>query len=99
MTEFSTVAELLADPKRWTKNHSARDATGTPCIVDDKHAACWCLYGALVKVYGKNTLAFDKARCALELSTPIRAYGITGWNDNKFRTHADVLRVVQEAGI
>lgn len=97
--EFKTVAELLADPKRWTKNYSARDATGTPCMVEDKCAVRWCLYGALTKIYGENAQAFAKAIDALTRNNLIRVYSITGWNDNEFRTHAEVLRVVQEAGI
>jgi hypothetical protein len=49
--------ELLSDPARWTQNAIARDSSGATVDPESMHAVCWCLDGAVWKVYGRARYA------------------------------------------
>jgi hypothetical protein len=94
--ECITVQELLADPERWTKNAVARNQYGAAIPhTHDPDACKWCLYGALLRVYGSgNYWPFeDKLLKTLGRET------VAPWNDDPERTHAQVLEAVTKAGI
>ena len=96
MTEFATVAELLADPVRWTTSKMARNAMGTSVLINAADACCWCLLGAIAKVYGwqGNQEALLKVSNVLGVVGP---HAISHFNDHA--THAEVLDIVRRAGI
>lgn len=46
-----TVAELLNDPSKWTREAYARNANGEAITARSPDAVCWCLTGALLRVF------------------------------------------------
>jgi hypothetical protein len=111
---YKTVAGLLADKKRWIKGDSARSTrwSGTECPVWDPKAACFCLSGALARVYGRplftgawtattKTRRFVAARKRLEkvIQKLTGSSSIVNFNDARKTTHADVLAVARKAKI
>ena len=93
--EYKTVAELLEDPKRWTQREDARAANGNYTYPDSPDAVCWCLYGAMKKIY-PDIYAYNAIR-----DTVIKKLngGIVFWNDATGRTHEEVLNLCKELGI
>lgn len=107
--EFKTVAELLAAPERWTKGWFARrddNLVGGWVLPNDPRAACWCLSGAVERVYPSGGAQAD-ACCKLyrvleelgDRADPANGFDLSAWNDAASRTHAEVLELVTKAGI
>lgn len=101
--QFSTVAELFAEPSRWTQGAEARDAWGDECDIYGDDACAWCLLAAVERVYGLQESP-RAASLGFVLNRVLHdEFGWTAlvdeWNDHKDRTHADILRVVRVAGI
>ena len=88
--EYKTVAELFEDPKRWIKENMSTDIQGNPTNVNE--AVCWCLMGAMLKIYPKYTHAWDAV--INELNGKL----IT-WNDAPERTHEEVIALCKKLGI
>ncbi len=88
--------ELLDSPDKWTQGADARDVDGEACAYNSTRADCWCLDGALAKVYGiaKCIRMTDIVKNHLGLDT--MAFQ---WNDAMDRTHAEVLAVLKELDI
>lgn len=94
--ECKTVAELLADPARWTKGDSARDHRGHGVASIHPDACCFCVLGAMSRIYEIGTRAYNDAKHRLGL---VASFGFASWNDAPERTHAEVLEAVRRAGI
>jgi hypothetical protein len=104
--ECRTVEELLSDPARW--NHDggwAMDAIGLPTYYTDRQATCFCVDGAIRRIYGGgDDLAAENAwyKFVEVAGIDIAARGgeeVWEWNDAPERTHAEVLEAVKRAGI
>ena len=92
-TAPTTVADLLADPARWTPGSYSRTADGD-LAWNDSPAGVWTLDEAIAHVYGRrHTLVPD--RKILDLIGA--GHTLQGWNHG--HTHAEVLALVQRAGI
>jgi hypothetical protein len=97
--QATTVAELLSDPARWTQGYYARDAKGALVGPASQRAVCWCLLGAIVRVYGRrghSSCLVASLREALNLPPDVT---LTNWNDAPARTHAEVLDLCRRAGV
>jgi len=93
------VKELLADPARWTQGEFARNADGCKTSSDDDHAVCWCLSGAIKKCY-PDLKEREKAANKLIDVLPENydgAIGIYIFNDSS--THAEVMKLLEEADV
>lgn len=100
--KFKTLQELFSDPKRWTTHGKARDTRGRPTLVHDPYAACWCLLGALQRVYGGTFYANPdcmRAMGKVNDALPDDAETIAEWNDHPDRTAEEVLALVTKAGV
>lgn len=108
MQQFKTVEELLSDPARWTKGQMARHA-GLPCRVDSMSADCFCLLGAVHRIYpGVEPADIDRrvkiiTRLGEAISSLRRNQGriltpVT-FNDDMATTHDDIMAVVRAAKI
>jgi hypothetical protein len=93
---------LIATPAQWTKDSCARDGNGRSvegALVDEGKigfpgASCFCTYGAMYEVLGrepgKNCDAWDYLEDAVGIS-PI------SFNDSPDRGHSDVLEMFNKA--
>lgn len=93
--KFKTVAELLEDPKRWIKEDWSRNKKDRPVLPLSRNAICWCLEGAIFKVYRNH-----KIRC--EIVDKIELFintSIPEWNDAPQRTHKQVLALCKKLDI
>ena len=48
--DLRAVREMLADPKKWTKEAMARDINNKPVMPRDDAAVCYCIQGAMEKL-------------------------------------------------
>lgn len=88
---------LFSDESKWTQQAYARDAAGRSVDEGAESATCWCLSGALYRIF-----PFGKGR--LELRVAVRDAlmiggidGIIPWNDRPSRTFSDVKKLIADA--
>lgn len=100
MPKFKTVKELLSDPERWTKNWYAHDAQGGSINAQNREAACWCMLGAIIRVYGHGEMA-TTARHRLRdvIKKHYGEFDVARINDRESTTHADVMNILEMADI
>jgi hypothetical protein len=90
LENLKKVRELLANPEHWYQHWYAD--TGNP---HNEDAMCFCPAGAYLRVIGKDNHDQDAAEQEFA-----KALGFTdaselfAWNDEKLRTHADVLELL-----
>lgn len=75
------AGELISPPGAWTQEWFAKTCDGTVVSSDDPRAACWCVYGAVERIYltsGAPDMAFVAAVNALRRYTD---EVISYWND------------------
>jgi hypothetical protein len=89
-----TVAELLSKPEAWTKGVYARSRDGASCPAGSDEAVAWCLDGAMDRCHPNDWI--EARRKLRELLPDIASFH---WNDKPERTHAEVLALVQKAGV
>lgn len=97
INECKTVAELLEDPGRWTKKANARTWWRFSTDPNASNARCWCIMGAIQKIYGPGRNAIEISRISNCL--PSTCGAIVPFNDHPNTTHAEVLDAVRKAGI
>lgn len=96
-----TVRELLSDPERWTKGAWALNQAGAEVNAISSDAKCWCLVGAISRCYRTD----DEQQPIRDASAKVKALildrhaTIVDFNDSPKTTHADILAVLDEAGI
>lgn len=96
ISECTTVAELLEDPARWTKKTSARNRAGYSAGPKGLDACCWCLRGAITRIYSDHpTMLMSALEKVHQLLPGVES--LENWNDDS--THAEVLELVRRAGI
>lgn len=91
------MRELLSDPSRWTKGQLARNTHGEVCYPTDSEATCFCLYGAAVKIADDEALADELLEYLRPFSVRTKDLGPVAFNDNGRTTHADILKLLDEA--
>ena len=102
--------EILAQPEAWTQSALAKSASGRNVKTYSPKAVCYCLAGAVMAAgnYPKDisksrsmVVAMDALlRAILHTDkSPARATSvrIIDWNDEKERTHQDVMEAVRKA--
>ena len=93
------AADLVEKPGAWTQRVFARDATRRPVTARDRSAVCWCASGAVRHV----TADWDKAGAAHEFLFQAlpkwwrNRQNLTGWNDSRHRTQAEVVSALRRA--
>ncbi len=98
--ECSTIADLLADPKRWTTCALARNSLGDPVLEDDPSATCWCLAAAGRRIYGLRQGWRHRLEDAILKLYP---ESHDDYNSvvffNNAHTHDEIMAVLREAAI
>lgn len=93
-----TIKELLSDRANWAQHDYAYRADGEGCWGTDKNAVCWCLLGAVDKVYpGLEGAVKGKIGDAIRKLYPERVIGAADVNDEL--GYEAVMKVVEEAGV
>lgn len=104
MTDEIALLDRASDiiRKGWTQGTYARNEAGQPVGALDKEACQWCLRGALkradnfdhasLSVYGIKVYQ----RVLQSLSNSIFPQSLASWNDEKGRTQADVIKILEE---
>ena len=93
---------LIATPDTWTQGYAARDASGAPVTATWSRATSFCMYGAVLKItecqdHNKRRTVLNLLYAECQQGLNSRFVNITGFNDTYGRTHADVLKVFDEA--
>jgi len=57
---LTAARELLSDPTKWTKRYYAQDKTLHAVDILSEDASCFCSVGALCKVNGVSTEAYNR---------------------------------------
>lgn len=95
LDNLRAVRTLLDTPDRWTQGAYARDSEGKIVSTLDPVAVRWCLDGAICVVAGSGSEAYQ---VGVEINQSIsggaawRRY----WNDARFRTHEQVLAMLDQ---
>jgi hypothetical protein len=94
---LKTLRGLLAPEKHWTKGEFARDIAGDRCDIEE--GSCWCLAGGMSYV-SDGFIQYSSLRKALCDTLGLGEFGATtdllAWNDDKNRTHAEVLDLIDK---
>lgn len=89
----SRVYELLDSPDKWIKGCMARDSKGNSVNSTDINATCWCLLGAIRKVYGAS---YAKR---IYLLWNYLGCDIGEFNDDPTTTYEDIIKLVKELDV
>lgn len=93
------AARLLSKPGGWSRGQFARTKPRGPVVHDyvgDPAAACFCVAGAVSRVYGKRWPLVPWA-AVLRLHKAIGTDSVTDWNDKRGRTQAEAVAAVRKA--
>jgi hypothetical protein len=85
---------LLSDERRWCKGSFARSWLDIPVPSRSVFAQRYCALGAIMQAGRELGLPTKEACKALEWQTVIP---VADWNDNRLRTHAEVIAVFDAA--
>jgi hypothetical protein len=85
---LSRARELISDERRWCKRVFAVAWLDIPVHAGSRLARRYCALGAIKRAGRELGLSVDDANRALEWQTIIP---VADWNDDRERTHADVI--------
>ena len=93
--------ELLSTPDRWCKGNWAKDARGQVTKASGPDAVCWCLTGALWRIYMDRPHAYAavKDRVVSVLERRTGRGGLVAFNDDFRTSYEDVIAVLKEANV
>jgi hypothetical protein len=94
VTVLTRARELLADEQRRCKRSFARTWLGVPVPAQSALARRYCALGAIMRAGRRLGLPVNDARRALEWQT-VRP--IPDWNDERRRTHGEVIAAFDAA--
>ena len=86
--------EIIADERHWCKRTFASTWLDLPVHVGSRYALRFCALGAIKRAGRELGLPFKDASRALEWQT-VRP--VADWNDDKVRTHAEVVAAFDAA--
>ena len=91
---LSRARQLIADERRWCKRAFALTWLDLPVTVGSRYARRFCALGAIKRAGRELGLPVNEASRALEWQT-VRP--VPDWNDDKVRTHAEVVAAFDAA--
>jgi len=91
---LARARELISDERHWCKRAFAFTWLDVPVPVGSRYARRFCALGAIIRAGRDLGLAVDAASRALEWQT-VRP--VIEWNDDKLRTHAEVVAAFDAA--
>lgn len=91
---LARARELIADERRWCKRAFAVAWLDIPVPVGSRYARRFCALGAIMRAGRELRLPVEDASRALEWQTVIQ---VADWNDDKVRTHVEVVAAFDAA--
>ena len=91
---LSRARELISDERRWCKRAFAFTWLDIPVPVGSRYARRFCALGAIIRAGRELALPVDNVSRVLEWQT-VRP--VIDWNDDKVRTHAEVVAAFDAA--
>lgn len=88
---------ILTPPSAWTRHVPARNKHNQPVIPFDNTATCYDIVGAIMVIADRAQLKAQQHNTIMYLRTFTDGKEIGRWNDEKGRTHADVLTMLDKA--
>lgn len=95
--QITTVKQLLSDPKKWTKEYYALNIDGEFTDSNSSQAVCWCLIGAIRKVYDKENYFIMMAKVREKLGELHGHWDIVHFNTNT--NHEGLMKLVELSGV
>lgn len=89
------MRELLADESRWTRRALSRDAAGQPEPVCGEKAACWCVWGAAIRVCRGDVI--KACRVLAPLQKAAGCIALDDWNDDPATTFVEITDALDRA--
>jgi hypothetical protein len=94
------VWKLLESPAHWCQGVEARTIEGSVCEPGDSRAHKFCIAGAIQRIYTDP----EQRKCVRRLiQSELRMKGgnedICDWNDERGRTHAEVVSLLADIGV
>lgn len=95
-----TMQELFAVDGSWTQGELARDNKGNSVCSFSTEAVQWCLLGATIKCYSKDTV-FGQNHQYLDVFTMLRKKigSVVNYNNEEGRTIDDIRKLCRELNI
>jgi len=91
---LSRARDLISDERRWCKRAFAFTRRDIPVTVGSRYARRFCALGAIIRAGRELALPVDNVSRVLEWQT-VRP--VIDWNDDKVRTHAEVVAAFDAA--
>ena len=91
---------IISDESCWTQGEFARDAQGRAVPPVHYAAVRWCIIGACAVALSNHGVMRLGPECedAIQKANPdISFRGLQEWQDNPHRSHAEVLRAIDNA--
>ena len=105
------LQEFFDKPGKWTKKSNARTVLDTPAPVTHELAVCWCLYGAIFKLWPEESqrqIRLEKQWLILDAAVDLGYWVSTGtWvdvavinlNDREGITFQDIKAILEHADV
>jgi len=94
ITVLARAREIITDERQWCKRAFASTWLDIPVPVGSRFARRFCALGAIMRAGRELRLPADDASKALEWQT---VWPVPDWNDDKVRTHAEVIAAFDAA--
>lgn len=93
--------KLLSKQWAWAQGCYARNRLGVCCSAENEHAVCFCVIGALHRVYGPpSSNPFNrKADKVLRRVRKLGFDSIPDWNDAEGRKKSEVVALLREEDV
>jgi hypothetical protein len=91
---LARAREIISDERHWCKRAFAFTWLDIPVPVGSRYARRFCALGAIQRAARELGLPVDDASRAVEWQTVIQ---VPDWNDDKLRTHAEVVAAFDAA--
>lgn len=98
-TKLPPVAELLSREEAWIQGLICTDVMGNAVDVEDREACKFCLWGAMMKVYGSDSRSEAYQQAEDRLTEACGREDYIAWNEKKGRTQAEVIALCIKAGV
>ena len=92
-------SELLSRPEAWCKGYSARNQMNDSVEPRSEQAVKWCMWGAMIRCNLSSPEHVDRLNMVVRRKHKDVRINLVDFNDYCAKDHAEVIAVLQEAGL